>query len=93
MKKRLTKSVNNRMLTGTLGGIAEYFGIDPTIVRVIYLFVSIALVGAPIFLYILLALAIPKANTGNPAYAGTDRPSKRQKKKAETTDEDEWNDF
>ena len=38
MQKRLQKSRTNVVLTGTLAGIAEYFGIDPTIVRVIYVF-------------------------------------------------------
>ncbi|MDN6004962.1 MAG: PspC domain-containing protein, partial [Enterococcus sp.] len=53
MKKRLAKSQKNKMLTGTLAGIAEYYDIDPTIVRVLYIFISIVLVGAPILLYIL----------------------------------------
>ena len=51
MKKRMTKSQTNRMITGTIAGIAEYFGIDPTIARVIFVFISIVLVGAPVFLY------------------------------------------
>lgn len=59
----MTKSQSNRMLTGTIGGIAEYFGIDPTIARVIFVFISVILVGAPVFLYILLALIIPRADS------------------------------
>ncbi|MFQ7235346.1 MAG: PspC domain-containing protein, partial [Enterococcus hulanensis] len=30
MMKKMTKSQNNRVLTGALAGVAEYFGIDPT---------------------------------------------------------------
>ena len=59
MNKKMTKSQNNRVLTGTLAGIAEYFGVDPTLARVIYVFSSVFLIGAPILLYILLAILIP----------------------------------
>lgn len=63
MNKKMTKSQNNRVLTGTLAGIAEYFGVDPTLARVIYVFASVFLIGAPILLYILLAILIPNAKT------------------------------
>lgn len=77
------------MITGTLAGIAEYYGIDPTIVRVIFIFISIVLVGAPVFLYILLALVIPKADRQR-----SDRQKKgRKKKQSREVDEDVWNDF
>ncbi|MBQ7466346.1 MAG: PspC domain-containing protein, partial [Oscillospiraceae bacterium] len=36
MEKKLTKSATNRKIAGVCGGIAEYFGIDPTIVRLIW---------------------------------------------------------
>ena len=36
MKKKLTKSQKNRMIAGVCGGLAEYFKIDPTIVRLIF---------------------------------------------------------
>lgn len=89
MNKRMTKSQSNRMITGTLAGIAEYYGIDPTIVRVIFIFISIVLVGAPVFLYILLALVIPKADRQR-----SDRQKKgRKKKQSREVDEDVWNDF
>ena len=45
MNKRLTKSTNNVVITGTLGGLAEYLGIDPTIIRVIYVFLSLVTAG------------------------------------------------
>lgn len=61
MKKMLTKSQNNQVFTGTLAGIAEYFGIDPTIARIIYVFASLTFIGAPIILYIVMALLVPSA--------------------------------
>ena len=92
----MTKSKTNRMLTGTIAGSAEYFGIDPTIARVIFVFISIVLVGAPIFLYLLLAWIIPKADGRNAQYqADYERPrkTKAQRKKADAEDEEIWSDF
>jgi len=44
----------------TLGGIAEYIGIDSTVLRVIYVLLVFFAIGSPIIVYILLALIIPK---------------------------------
>lgn len=105
MRKRLQKSRTNVVLTGTLAGIAEYFGIDPTIVRVIYVFLSLVLIGSPIVLYILLALVIPSGPKGrdsyghnNPYYGNNDyndreQKTSRQRKKADKIDDDDWSDF
>lgn len=96
MKKRMTKSKTNRMLTGTIAGIAEYYGIDPTIARVIFVFVSIVLVGAPVFLYILLMLIIPRADSSDRRYQqkyARPKQTKKQQKQAETVEEDNWSDF
>ncbi|MGP1547723.1 MAG: PspC domain-containing protein [Prevotella sp.] len=61
MEKRLTKSNTNKMLSGVLGGIGEYFGIDPTLVRVGYAALTVFSAGFPgLLLYIVLALIIPK---------------------------------
>lgn len=61
MEKRLTKSNTHKMLSGVLGGIGEYFGIDPTLVRVGYATLTVFSAGFPgLLLYIVLALIIPK---------------------------------
>lgn len=57
MKKRLTRSKKDRMLFGVCGGLGEYFGIDPTFIRLA--FAALALHGIGIFLYILLAIVMP----------------------------------
>lgn len=57
MKKRLTRSKKDRMLFGVCGGLGEYFGIDPTFIRLA--FAALALHGIGIFLYILLAILMP----------------------------------
>lgn len=56
--KRLTRSTSDRMLGGVAGGLAEYFGVSSTAVRVAFV-VSIVLPGPQLLLYLLLWLVIP----------------------------------
>lgn len=58
MKKRLYRSRSDRMIWGVCGGLAEYFDIDPTIVRIIAV-LSIFLNGMGILAYIILAIVVP----------------------------------
>lgn len=92
MSKKMTKSQNNKMLTGTLAGVAEYFGIDPTIARVIFVFATIVLNGGPILLYILFMLLMPKEAGQQRDRQRTQRP-KRETKAQRKRAEDDWNDF
>ena len=55
--KKLYKS-NNRMICGVCAGIAEYLGIDPTIVRLLW--AALGLTGTGILLYIIAALVMPE---------------------------------
>lgn len=57
MNKRLYKS-NDRMLCGVCGGIAEYFGIDPTLVRLGWAVFCLA-GGSGVLAYIIAAIIIP----------------------------------
>lgn len=60
MEKKLFKSSRNKVLTGTCGGIGEYFNIDPTLIRLIFVIVTFA-GGCGILVYIVAALVIPNA--------------------------------
>ena len=61
MEKKLTRSVNDKMLGGVCSGLAKYFGLDPTLVRLGYAFLSIFTAGFPgIVLYIMACIIIPK---------------------------------
>jgi len=60
MKKKLYRSRSNRMLTGLSGGIADYFGIDATLVRVAFVILEFLTAGLLIFGYIIVALIVPK---------------------------------
>ena len=56
--KRLYKSKTNRVICGVCGGDGEYFGIDPTIVRL--LCVLLGLTSTGVIVYIIAALIMPE---------------------------------
>ncbi len=60
--KRLYRSEKNRMIAGVCGGIAEYFDIDPTLVRLGFVALSF-MFGGGVLVYILAAIIIPKEGT------------------------------
>lgn len=61
--KKLYRSRDERMVAGVAGGIAEYFNVDPTIIRL--LFVITAMAGGPgLLAYIILAIIIPEEPAG-----------------------------
>ena len=59
MEKKLYRSNTDKKLCGVCGGFAEYFGMDPTVVRLIWALITIA-GGAGILAYIICALIIPE---------------------------------
>lgn len=60
MEKRLYKSNQNKMIDGVCGGIAEYFDVDPTVVRLLWVLFSL-MGGSGILAYIIAALIIPRS--------------------------------
>ncbi len=58
--KRLYRSTVDYMLCGVCGGIAEYFDIDPTLVRLAWVILSAMSAGSGILAYIVAAIVIPK---------------------------------
>ena len=58
--KKLTRSTVDRKLAGVCGGIGEYFGIDPTLIRVAWV-VFCLLGGSGLLAYLICALIIPEA--------------------------------
>ena len=57
--KKLTRS-NNRMLAGVCAGLADYFGWDVTIVRIIYSFATVFTAFSGIIVYIILWIVMPE---------------------------------
>lgn len=57
--KKLYRSPN-RIIAGVCGGIAEYFDVDPTLIRVIYMVLSLFSAAFPgVLLYLILMIMIP----------------------------------
>ena len=58
--KKLYRSTSNKMLAGVCGGIAEYFNVDPTNIRLAYVLLSVFTAAFPgIIVYILAMIIIP----------------------------------
>lgn len=58
--KRLYRSVNDRMFAGVCGGLGDYFDIDPTLVRLIFVFGAIVTGSALFWAYIVMMIVVPE---------------------------------
>jgi phage shock protein C len=58
--KRLYRSRKDRMLAGVCGGLASYIGVDPTIVRLIFVISVFVTFTTSLFLYLIFWLIIPE---------------------------------
>ena len=58
MNKKLYRSIANKKLCGVCEGIGEYFDLDPTLIRVLWL-CSVFLLGSGLLAYIICALIMP----------------------------------
>ena len=66
LSRPLRRSRTNRQIAGVVGGLAEYLGVDPTLLRVIYVVGSLVSAAFPgVLVYLLLWLLVPEA--GDPA--------------------------
>ncbi len=87
-KKQLTRS-SNKMLAGVCSGIAEYFDLDITLVRVCYAALTIFTTCFPgVLLYLLLILIMPAAPaeaSGPSASSKSSRPSRPEPEDVEYT--------
>ena len=64
MKRRLTKSNSNSVISGVCGGLAEFFGIDVTLVRIGWILFTF-FGGSGIIAYIICAIIMPCAQVEN----------------------------
>ena len=58
MDKKLYRSRKNKMLCGVCGGLGEYLGIDPTVVRLLVVLLSLSSVGMGVIIYFVAAFII-----------------------------------
>jgi phage shock protein PspC (stress-responsive transcriptional regulator) len=64
-QKKLQRSSTNKMIAGVCAGLGEYFGIDPTLVRLIFLVLALAASGG-IWIYIILWIVMPEEPSDTP---------------------------
>ena len=67
-EKTLRRSRSNRMVAGVIAGLAQYFGLDVSILRIVYVLLSICSAAFPgIVVYLLMWVIIPLEDEGTPA--------------------------
>ncbi len=59
MKKKLYRSKKDKIVAGVCGGLADYFDLDPIIIRIIFVILAIW-GGSGVMLYIVLAIIVPE---------------------------------
>ena len=64
MGKRLYKSNTDKIMEGVCGGLAEYFGVDPTLIRLAWVLLC-AMGGSGVVAYIVAAIVIPRDPGGS----------------------------
>ncbi|MEL7590678.1 MAG: PspC domain-containing protein [Anaerolineaceae bacterium] len=57
--KKLYRSLIDRKIAGVCGGLGQYFGIDPTLVRLLFV-LGLIFVGGTLLAYVILAIVIPE---------------------------------
>jgi len=58
--KKLFRSTKNRMVAGVCGGIGEYFEVDPTVIRLLWVIFTLISIGVGILAYIIAWIIIPE---------------------------------
>ncbi len=59
--RRIYRSRHKRMVAGVAGGVGAYLGIDPTLVRLLFVFLTLACSGIGLLAYVILWIIVPKA--------------------------------
>ncbi len=59
-EKRLYRSNQNKIICGVCGGLAEYFAVDPTLVRLVWALVTLFGIAPGIIAYVVAAIIIPQ---------------------------------
>ena len=58
--KQLTRSKSNRMIAGVCAGLGEYLGIDPTVVRLLFVLGFFTLHAGIVLAYLIMAIIVPE---------------------------------
>jgi len=83
--KKLYRSRTDRMIAGVCGGLGEYLNVDPTLIRLIFVFA--ALLGGPgIIIYIVWLLVVPEEPLPNEAITPTRFEAPPEEENVDTTE-------
>jgi phage shock protein C len=80
---RLYRSRDNRMIAGVAYGLGEFLGIDPTIIRLLFVF-SVFLGGSGVLVYFVMMLVVPEEPLGGEIEAIEPEPKPKTTTKAKT---------
>lgn len=62
--KRLYRSRDDRMIAGVAGGLGKHFGMDPTIVRILFVVIAFGTFGTGVLAYLIMAIVVPEEPMG-----------------------------
>ena len=80
MQKKLTRSVTDKMIGGVCGGVAEYFNVDPSIVRVLWAIVTLAGFPLGLIAYIVMMIVVPEESAVESTGTGSKATAAKAKK-------------
>ncbi|MBQ7975643.1 MAG: PspC domain-containing protein [Clostridia bacterium] len=63
MEKKLFRSTTDKKISGVCGGVAEYLGLDSTLIRLLWAAITLFACGTGVIAYIIAALIIPEKET------------------------------
>ena len=72
-KKRLVRSTNDKKIAGVAAGLADYFDLDPTIIRLVWL-LAVLFAGTGLIAYVILWIALPAGPTGVVTHSAPSTP-------------------
>jgi len=58
--KTLTRSLNDRMIAGVCGGLAKYMGMDPTVIRLIFVLLFFVTGPGVLLAYLIMMIIVPE---------------------------------
>ena len=65
MNERLYRSRDDRMLAGVAGGLAEIWGADPSLVRIVWALLVVLTGGLALLVYVIMAIVVPEGDGGS----------------------------
>lgn len=65
MEKKLRRTTGTeKMLFGICGGLAKFFQLDATLIRILWVILTVFAIGSPVIIYVLMAFIVPSESSG-----------------------------